>query len=254
MKVPELSRKEVIERARQAINEGEKWHSRLSIREIVFGANDGSVSTLALLAGVVGGALLRSQVIIAGLSGVIAGSISMAVGAYISSKSEIEHHRGTIAVEKREIEELPEVEKEELRQIYQKKANFTKAELDQIVSRLTEDKQVWLNVMMREELGLNENLFERPVKVALVMFAAFLFGGLVPLVPFFLTFVPEIGLISAAAVTYILLFAIGVWKSSFTAKHWLKSGSEMLAMGVLASVVPYVVGNILIVQLLSGIL
>jgi VIT1/CCC1 family predicted Fe2+/Mn2+ transporter len=76
----------------------------------------------------------------------------------------------------------------------------------------------------------------------------------VPLIPFFFIFVPETGLISAAAVTYILLFAIGVWKSSFTAKHWSKSGGEMVVMGILASVVPYLIGNILIVQLLSGIL
>jgi predicted membrane protein (TIGR00267 family) len=248
------SKNEVTERARKAIEDGEKWHSRVSIREIVFGANDGSVSTLALLAGVVGGALLRFQIIIAGLSGVIAGSISMAVGAYISSKSEIEHHRGEIAIEKREMEDVPEVEREELRLIYEKKANFTNKELELILDRLTEDKKTWVDVMMKEELGLFEDRFERPIKVALVMFVAFLLGGSVPLIPFFLTYLPETGLIAAAAVTYILLFAIGVWKSTFTMKHWFKSGGEMVVMGVLASVVPYLIGNVLIVQLLSGIM
>lgn len=197
---------------------------------------------------------MRSQIIIAGLSGVVAGSISMAVGAYISSKSEIEHHKGEMNIEKREMEELPAVEKEELRQIYRKKARFTEAELEQIVNRLTEDKKIWLDVMMREELGIIAERFENPVKVALVMFVAFLVGGVVPLTPFFFTYIPETGLIAAAAVTYILLFAIGVWKSTFTMKHWLKSGGEMVIMGVLASIVPYLIGNVIIVQLLSGIL
>jgi predicted membrane protein (TIGR00267 family) len=254
LKMPRSTRKEVVEEAREAIEEGEKWHSRVNIREIVFGANDGSVSTLALLAGVVGGALLRFQIIVAGLSGVIAGSISMAVGAYISSKSEIEHHRGEIAKEELEVEHEAEVEREELRQIYQKKAKFTNAELNLILDRLTKDKKTWVDVMMKEELGLFEDRFERPIKVALVMFVAFLLGGSVPLIPFFLTYLPETGLIAAAAVTYILLFAIGVWKSTFTMKHWLKSGGEMVVMGVLASVVPYLIGNVLIVQLLSGIM
>jgi predicted membrane protein (TIGR00267 family) len=88
------------------IEEGERWHKKVNLREIVFGFNDGSISTLALLAGVTGGALTRGQILIAGFSGVIAGAISMAIGAYISSKSEIEHNQSEIKREKREIEEV----------------------------------------------------------------------------------------------------------------------------------------------------
>lgn len=91
----------------------------MNVREIVFGFNDGSISTL--LAGVTGGALARSEILIAGISGVIAGAISMGMGAYISSKSEVEHHQSEIGRELREIEEVPEIEREEIRQIYQKK-------------------------------------------------------------------------------------------------------------------------------------
>ncbi len=82
------------------LREGEHWHKKVNVREIVFGFNDGSISTLALLAGVTGGALAHGQILVAGFSGVVAGAISMAIGAYISSKSEIEHHQSEIEREK----------------------------------------------------------------------------------------------------------------------------------------------------------
>ena len=111
--------------AKENIEKGERWHKKTSIREIVFGFNDGSTSTLALLGGVTGGSLPRGQILVAGLSAVVAGAISMALGAYISSKSEIDHHQNEIEREKQEIEEKSAVEREEIRQIYMKKANFS---------------------------------------------------------------------------------------------------------------------------------
>ena len=145
--------------ARKNLEEGERWHKKVSVREIVFGFNDGSVSTLALLSGVTGGALARSDVQVAGFSGVIAGAISMGIGAYISSKSEVEHHQSEIERELEETEKVPEIEREEIRQIYQKKADFTEGELSLIVSRITSDKKTWLDSMMKEELGLFEERF-----------------------------------------------------------------------------------------------
>nr|MDO8134597.1 VIT1/CCC1 transporter family protein [Candidatus Njordarchaeum guaymaensis] len=249
-----LSKKEIAERARTAIEEGEKWHSRVSVREIVFGFNDGSVSTLAFLAGVVGGALGRSEVLISGISAVIAGAVSMAVGAYISSKSEIDHHKSEIEKEKEEIEKFPEIEKEELRQIYQKKAKFAEKELRDIINRVTEDKKTWVDLMMKEELGLFQERFENPVRVGLVMFAAFIIGGLAPLTPFFVTSTTQVGLVAAVSVTLVSLFIIGVWKTTFTRRHWVSSGTEMMLIGIIATVVPYILGNILVTQILSGVL
>ena len=149
-----MDKDEIVSLAKKNLVEGENWHKKVNVREIVFGFNDGSVSTLALLAGVTGGALARGQILVAGFSGVIAGAISMAIGAYISSKSEIEHHQSEIKREEQEIEEIPEVEREEIRQIYMKKADFAEEELDMIVNRITSDKKIWLDSMMIEELGL----------------------------------------------------------------------------------------------------
>lgn len=190
-----MEKDEIVSVAKKNLVEGENWHKKVNVREIVFGFNDGSISTLALLAGVTGGALAPGQILVAGLSGVIAGAISMAIGAYISSKSEIEHHQSEIEREKREIEEIPEVEREEMRQVYMKKADFTEEELNIIVNRITSDKKTWLDSMMKEELGLFEERFESPVKVGLIMLVAFVAGGLVPILPFVLLLASQSSLI-----------------------------------------------------------
>lgn len=247
-------RKEIVERARKNLEEGESWHRRTNVREIVFGFNDGSISTLALLAGVTGVALAQGSIIVAGLSGVIAGTISMGIGAYISSKSEIEHHRSEIKRERREIEEVPAIEREEIRQIYQKKARFTDEELDLIVGRITGDKEAWLDTMMKEELGLFEERFESPLKVGLIMMAAFLAGGIIPVSPFFLLQPPLNSLIAAIALTFTSLFIVGVWKTTFTDRRWLISGLEMVGIGVLAAVVPYVIGDLLLSWIFTSVM
>lgn len=246
-----MEKDEIVSLAKKNLEEGERWHKKVNVREIVFGFNDGSISTLALLAGVTGGALAHGQILVAGFSGVIAGAISMAIGAYISSKSEIEHHQSEIEREKQEIEEVPEVEREEMRQIYMKKANFTEEELNLILNRITSNKKVWLDSMMKEELGLFEEHFENPVKVGLIMLIAFIAGGLVPILPFVLLPASQTSLIVASIVTFASLFLIGVWKTTFTNKHWLRSGLEMVFVGILATVIPYLIGDLLLSSVLS---
>jgi len=248
-----LEKEEVVRIAKQNLEEGERWHKKVNVREIVFGFNDGSISTLALLAGVTGGALERRQILIAGFSGVVAGAISMAIGAYISTKSEIEHQRSEIKREEKEIREIPEVEREEIRQIYLKKAKFTEDELDMIVNRITSDKKTWLDSMMKEELGLFEERFESPVKVGFIMLVAFIAGGIVPILPFLLLTIPQTSLLASSVVTFMSLFLIGVWKTTFTNKHWLRSGLEMVLVGVLASTIPYLIGEQLLPYILSQI-
>jgi predicted membrane protein (TIGR00267 family) len=246
-----MEKAEIVKTATKNLEEGERWHKKVNVREIVFGFNDGSVSTLALLAGVTGAALARGQLLIAGFSGIIAGAISMAIGAYISSKSEIEHLQSEIEREKREIEEIPEVEEEEVRQIYLKKADFTDEELGLVVNRITGDKKTWLDCMMKEELGFSEERFENPMRVGAVMLVAFIAGGTVPIMPFLLMSIPQVSFLAASIMTFTSLFVIGVWKTSFTEKHWLTSGLEMVFVGILAAVIPYFIGDLLLPSILS---
>lgn len=220
----------------------------------MFGFNYGSISPSALLAGVTGGALAHGQILVAGFSGVIAGAISMAIRAYISSKSEIEHHKSEIEREKREIEEVPEVEHEEIRQVYMKKADLTEGELNIIVNRIASGKKTPLDSMMKEELGLFEERFESPVRVGLTMLAAFVAGGLVPILPFVLLLASQSSLIVASIATFVSLFLVVVWKTTFTDKHWLPSGLEMVLVGMLATVIPYLIGDLLLSSVLSQFL
>lgn len=249
-----MKREDIVRTARDNIEKGERWHKKVNIREIVFGFNDGSVSTIALLAGVTGGALARGQILVAGFSGVVAGAISMAIGAYISSKSEIEHNDSEIEREKREIEQVPEIEREEVRQLYMRKADFTEDELAAVVNRTVGDKGKWLDFMTREELGFFKERFENPVKVGLIMLLAFFAGGFVPLTPYLIVSVPQSSFLAASVLTYISLFIIGVWKTTFTNKHWLISGGEMVVMGILAAVIPYLIGQLFLPSILSGLI
>ena len=231
--------------AKANLERGERWHKKLSIKEIVFGYQDNSIAILAMLAGVTGGSLQRGQILLAGLAAVVAGAISVAIGSYVSSKSELEYFQSEINREDREIQSNSPVEHEEVRQIYMKKAPFTESELSVIVNRITSDKKTWLDTMTKEELGLVRERFVNPLKVALVMMIAETGGGLVPLAPYLFTSSVQAGFFVAIAVTFASLFAIGVWKTTFTNRNKLKSGLEMVAAGVLATVIPYFIGNFL---------
>jgi predicted membrane protein (TIGR00267 family) len=231
--------------AKQNLEKGERWHKKLSIKEIVFGFQDNSIAILAMLAGVTGGSLQRGQILLAGLAAVIAGAISVAIGDYVSSKSELEYFESEINRENREIEGNSPVEHEEVRQIYMKKASFTEDELSLIVSRITSDKKTWLDTMAKEELGIVRERFVHPLKVALIMMVAETAGGLVPLTPYLVTPNIHASFIAAIIVTFAALFAIGVWKTAFTKKNKLVSGLEMVIAGIVATVIPYVIGSLL---------
>ncbi|MFC1755197.1 VIT1/CCC1 transporter family protein [Thermoproteota archaeon] len=215
---------------------------------MVFGFNDVSISILALIAG---GSFIHNHIIAIALSGVIAGAISMGIGAYISSKSKIEHHRSEIKRELSEIENVPDVEKQEIRLIYQKKANFTDKELDIIVNRITSDKKVWLYVMMKEELGLVEDRFETPLKLRFIMLSTFLVGGVIPIILLFIIQLPFIALIIFAILTYASLFIIGLWKTTFTDRNWIISSLEMVGVGIIAALITYLVGEFLLSWILT---
>ena len=249
-----MEKEKVVRIAKENLEEGELWHKRVNVREIVFGLNDGSISTLALLAGVTGVSLAKGQILIVGISGMIAGAISMAIGSYISSKSEIEHHQSEIKREKREIEEVPDIEREEIRQLYQKKADFTEKELNLIVNRITSNKEYWLDSMMKEELGLFEERFENPLKLGLIMLTASIAGGFIPILPFFIFSHLQTSFITASIMTFLSLFIIGIWKTTFTEKNWLLSGMEMIFVGVLAAVIPYIIGDLILPSTLSWML
>lgn len=221
---------------------GEEWHTPKgrAIREVIFGTNDGLITTLGFLGGVTGAISDKNIILLAAVAEVVAGAFSMASGAYISSKSQNEYFQKEIAREKREIEEDPEHEKNEIWEIY-KERGFTDEEITILINRITSDKNLWLRFMLREELGLGEEATENPLRVGAIMGVSFLIGSIVPILPYFFL-APHPALVTATTCSLIFLFSLGALKTRITKSGWLKSGFEMLAIGTASALVGYFVG------------
>ncbi len=230
-------RKHTIHKETQAIIGGEE------LRQAVFGFEDGLVNVLGIVTGVAAASQSASFVILAGLAGAVANSVSMAAGTYLSIKAQIEHYQMELAREKREMEEYPEIEREEIREIYRKKG-FSGKELEMVTKRITSEKKVWLEVMMSEELGLGKGDFPHPLSAALIMVAAVIVGSIFPILPFFF-FTPITALIVSLVLSGIALFAAGAIKGVLTSHSWVKSGTEMLIVASLAAAATWFIGNLI---------
>lgn len=242
MAIKEL--KEIFEIPR--IYEEEAWHSPAGrlVREVVFGINDGVISTVSFLFGVVSAFASHEVVLVSGFAEVLAGAVSMFFGGYLSTKSQQEFFEHEIARERREIEETPARERDEIRRIYRAKGFRDEKELDLVVERITADKKIWLKCMMEEELGLILESMDSPFKVGTVIGAAFLAGGFIPLVPFiFLD--TSMALKTSLVFTSAALFLLGGIKTTITRRSWVKSGLEALFIGIFAAIAGYLIGLLL---------
>lgn len=222
-----------------------KW----SIQDFVYGATDGAVTTFAVVAGVVGAALSPSIILILGFANLLADGFSMAIGNYLGSKSQKEYMEKERRKEEWEIDNLVEQEKQEIRDIYTKKG-FKAELLDEIVNVITSRRKVWVDTMMREELGLIEDK-KQPLDAAITTFAAFNLVGLVPLIPFVFLYVSGLVISTGHAFLYsvvftgISFFIIGIVRGKIVIKSLFRTGLSTLAIGGIAATVAYIVGYLL---------
>ncbi|MHB8687637.1 MAG: VIT1/CCC1 transporter family protein [Candidatus Dormibacteraceae bacterium] len=230
--------------------ETEEWHGGgiESIRNVIYGVNDGLTATLGVLAGVGGASVNPRVVLIGGLSAMVASGVSMAGGAYLASKSQREVYEGQLAREAAEIEAMPDLERAELVQIYRSKG-LTPEEAETIVGRITSDKKVWLETQAREELGIDVAQFENPAREGVVAGISTLIGGAIPVAGYVLgrlllgsSVNGFAALVVAFVVSAVLLFGIGSARSFFTGKGGIRSGLEMLAVGSAVAALTYGVG------------
>ncbi len=213
------------------------------MRQVVLGGQDGLVNVLGILLGIASGTGSTQLVILAGLAATVAESVSMAAVAYTSARASQDHYRAQEEQERREMEEVPDVERKEIELIYYKKG-FRGAALQTVVKHITSDKELWLRTMMREELGLYESEFVDPKREALVVGIASVIGSLIPLVPFF--FMPvEPAMIASVVLSLAVLFGGGALKARITTGVWWKSGMEMALIGGAAGLLGYAVGLLL---------
>jgi VIT1/CCC1 family predicted Fe2+/Mn2+ transporter len=231
--------KEEIEKSLHGSTFGGKY-----LADFVYGALDGTVTTFAVVAAVAGASLSASIVIILGLANLLGDGFSMATGNYLSTKSQIEFHREERKREEWEIENVPDGEREEIRQIYRKKG-FRGKELERVVKVITSDRKVWIDTMMMEELNIAP-ADKKPWQSALATFVAFVVVGFVPLISYVLAMaIPAIRAETFAVsivLTAIVLFVVGTAKVLVTKRNWLRSGIEMLFVGGAAALVAYLVG------------
>ena len=209
------------------------------LRDIILGGQDGLVNVLGVLLAIAAATTSTKIVIIAGLAATFAESISMAAVAYTSTKAQIAHYKREMEREKSEMREVPEIERQEIREIFYKKG-FRGRLLDQIVKKITSSKKLWLSTMMKEELNLNEE-HENPIRSACVVGFSAIVGSLIPLIPFIFMGVHD-AIIASLLISVSVLFASGIAKAKLTVGKLLQSGIEMAVIGMGAALIGYGIG------------
>ena len=212
-----------------------------NVREVVFGANDGLVSNVALIAGLAGGTADGGLILLGGIAGLVAGSVSMSLGAYISTKSERELRDAEEARERWEVEHMREQEIAETRAIFSAKGIHGPL-LDQVVEAVTSDKEQWIRVMMTDELGYADQP-PRPVLSAVIMGIAFAVAAAFPVAPYF--FAEGTAAFAASlSLAGLALFAVGAWRGYLTSHAVLRKGMEMVLLAAAAVVAANLIGRL----------
>ncbi len=226
----------------------ETWHRAGgrsgTLRAVIFGVSDGLVSNLSLVMGVAGAATQNpSFILLAGIAGLLAGSFSMAAGEYISMQSQRELFERQIALERAEMEAMPEEEEAELAAAYRAKG-FSPEEATRIAHRIFKDPVAALDTLVREELGLDPDQLGSPVRAALGSFLAFAVGAAVPVIPYLFGGGPVVIGVSLG-ISLVALFAVGAAVSLLTGRGLVFSGVRQLVIGLVAALVTYGIGTII---------
>lgn len=218
-----------------------KWH----FDDFIYGSIDGAVTTFAIVAGVVGASLSPGIILILGFANLFADGFSMAAANYQASKARNEFIEMKRKQEEWEIENLEDQEKEEIREIYSKKG-FKDELLEEVVRIITSRRKVWIDTMMKEELGLIED-DKRPLDSSISTFVGFNLIGLIPLIPFMIFIAMGMDPNSKAFIYSIIFvvsafFLVGTIKGKIVKKSKIKSGLYTLIIGGVAALLAYLIG------------
>ncbi len=211
------------------------------VRDWIYGGIDGSVTTFAIVSGVVGADLSTALILVMGSANLVADGFSMAASNYLGTRAEQEDIEHLAAVEYRHIAVAPEGEREEIRQIYREKG-FEGEDLERVVALITADRARWVQTMLTEEYGLPRDV-RSPWLAAASTFSAFLLCGLAPLLPFLFGAADAFRL--STLLTGAVFFAIGSFKSHWSTVRWWRSGAETLLVGSAAAGLAYAIGVLL---------
>jgi predicted membrane protein (TIGR00267 family) len=214
---------------------------RSRLREAVFGTQDGLISTLGALTGIAAGTGEAEPVIIAGFVIIVVESLSMAAGSYLSSKSQREYLERLLREEEEEIRNDPEKERQEIWEMYRARG-FADNEIEIIARRLLSNPKLLLEDMAHKELGIAPAALEEPLSNALVMGTAYVFGGIIPVLPYFL-FPFHTAMTVSVVGTLSALFLFGGLKGRVVKQSWWRSGLEMLLVAGVAALAGFLIGQ-----------
>lgn len=219
-----------------------------NLPEIILGGQDGLVNVLGIILGVAAATSSNQIVIVAGLAATVAESISMAAVAYTSQVAEADYYQSEYEREKWEIEHYPEGEREEITALYEN-YGFTGKVLKEIVDTITSNKNIWLKVMMEQELKLEKVDRKGILTIALVVGLSAVIGSLIPLAPFFFL-KTQSAIYLSIVVSAVALFVVGFYKARKTlGRDFIKQGIEIMVIGMVSALAGYVVGKVLQVKI-----
>ncbi len=216
-----------------------------ALSDVILGGQDGLVNVLGVILGIAAATPDPNIVLAGGLAATFAESISMGAVAYTSTLADRDFYLAELEREKYEIRNLPDVEREEIRQVYRDYGLEGEA-LEQVTQAIVSNEDTWLRVMMAEELKLQPVEEGGALRSALIVGGAAIVGSLIPLVPFVLVplgLLPRIGaIVIALVISALALFAVGVYKARITVGRPGRSGLQMAIIGIVSAVAGYAIG------------
>jgi vacuolar iron transporter family protein len=221
----------------------ERWHGRGGswVADAIYGANDGLGAVFGIVSGVAGATNNQQQyILISGLAGMLASTLSMGAGAYLAAKSEGEVYEAEISRERAEVEENPEEEIEEMSLFYQLQG-FTPEESQKMAERLAQQPEQFVQAMAQSELGLSEHRFPNQWTAAISAGVSTAIGAFIPIIPFFFSGGLD-AVIASFGISLLAHFLVGALKSLITIRSWWASGLEMTWIGIIVAVVTYGLG------------
>lgn len=215
-----------------------------TVRDIVIGMSDGLTVPFALAAGISGAVAATGVVVTAGLAEIAAGSIAMGLGGYLAARTDYEHYSTERQREWDETQTVPDAEKEEVSQVF-RTYGLPDTQITPLVTALSNDREKWVDFMMRFGLGLEAPEPARARQSALTIAFSYVAGGLIPLAPYILLNDLHTALLVSVIVTLLALFLFGFVKGYFTGVNPIKSGGQTIFVGGLAAAVAFALARLI---------
>ena len=222
----------------------EHFESPEIVRDLIIGVSDGLTVPFALAAGITGAIANNMIVVTAGIAEIAAGSIAMGLGGYLAGRSEYEHYESERRREEREVVEVPHKEEEELYEVFDA-YNVEREAASHVVKSIVKDQKTWVDFMMRFELGLEKPHKTRALKSGLTIGLAYIFGGIIPLIPYVLSRSSETALNTSVCLTLLALLVFGYFKGKYTSEKPIRNALFTTLVGAAAAATAFFVARMI---------